>query len=210
MTLNLKTTILLSTLLAVVLNVGQFLASTISRRDAFSPAWAYADKASAPSGPAKLSLIPVAAPAGSSGGGSSVAPAADAAGIAIALERNGMRSDFAPLYLSVQRQTGTPWQLLAAVHKVETGQSGNTARTSYAGATGPMQFMPATFNSYAADGDANGTRDITDIDDAMLAAGRYLGANGASKGQYSTALYHYNHSWSYVSQVTGIAKSLGL
>jgi hypothetical protein len=43
-----------------------------------------------------------------------------------------------------------------------------------------------------------------------MGAGRYLGANGASKGNYSNALYHYNHSWSYVSTVTGIAKQLGL
>ena len=43
-----------------------------------------------------------------------------------------------------------------------------------AGATGPMQFMPATFALYAADGDGNGTTDITNLSDSLLTAGRYL------------------------------------
>jgi membrane-bound lytic murein transglycosylase B len=73
-----------------------------------------------------------------------------------------------------------------------------------------MQFMPATFNSYALDGDGNGTRDITDVDDAIFTAGRYLAAGGANSGNYNDALYHYNHSATYVSQVRGIAARLGL
>jgi membrane-bound lytic murein transglycosylase B len=73
-----------------------------------------------------------------------------------------------------------------------------------------MQFMPATFAHYAMDGDGNGTRDITDVDDAVMSAGRYLAANGAKSGNYTNALYQYNHSSSYVSTVRGIAARLGL
>lgn len=122
----------------------------------------------------------------------------------------GLDPSFASHYVAVQAQTGVPWQLLAAVHKVETGQSGDTTRTSYAGATGPMQFMPATFNHYALDGDGDGTRRISDLDDAMLTAGRYLAAGGADRGNYNRALYNYNHSTTYVSKVLTIARKLGL
>jgi membrane-bound lytic murein transglycosylase B len=73
-----------------------------------------------------------------------------------------------------------------------------------------MQFMPATFSHYGADGDGDGTRNIHDLDDALLSAGRYLAANGAAKGQYQNALYHYNHSYAYVNQTLGIARKLGL
>src|SRR5262249_38651869 len=122
----------------------------------------------------------------------------------------GLNPVYAGLYLSVQQHTGTPWQVLAAVHHYETGQAGTTTRTSSAGATGPMQFLPATFARYAADGNGDGQADIHNLDDAMLTAGRYLAAGGAGRGQYSTALYHYNHSWSYVSRVLDLAHQLGL
>ncbi|HUD10913.1 MAG TPA: lytic murein transglycosylase, partial [Candidatus Saccharimonadia bacterium] len=93
-----------------------------------------------------------------------------------------------------------------AVHSVESGQSGDTTRTSSAGATGPMQFIPATFYAYAAPGQT----DIDNTADAVLAAGRYLAAGGAARGDYQNALYHYNHSWDYVDHVMAIADSLGL
>ncbi|HSX01214.1 MAG TPA: lytic transglycosylase domain-containing protein [Candidatus Saccharimonas sp.] len=126
------------------------------------------------------------------------------------LSAAGLDPAYASLYLGVQAQTGTPWQLLAAVHETETHQSGNTSRTSPAGATGPMQFLPATFRTYALDGDGDGHAVITNVNDAVLTAGRYLAAGGAARGDYRTALYHYNHSWSYVSHVLGIASRLGL
>jgi hypothetical protein len=219
MQINLKTTIMLSSSLAIILNVGHFLVSYPKSKDAFFTSSAYADTVSvkpqtaAPAKPSPLPKLSATAP-----GGSTITPVstsvsgqtADVASVAAALGRAGLKSDFAALYLSVQHQTGTPWQLLAAVHHQETGQSGNTNRSSYAGATGPMQFMPATFNRYALDGDGNGTTDITDVDDAMFTAGRYLAAGGADRGQYSQALYNYNHSWSYVSLVMSTAHRLGL
>ena len=73
-----------------------------------------------------------------------------------------------------------------------------------------MQFMPATFRIYAQDGDGDGAKDIHNLDDAMLTAGHYLAAGGATRRQYSTALYHYNHSSSYVGKVLNLAHRLGL
>jgi membrane-bound lytic murein transglycosylase B len=216
MTINLKTILLASSFVAVGLNVVQFVDSALQRKDAFSPSWAYADKSAAGTSagsPKRTVVSPSPQPAAPATSISTVpaTPAGDTVtAVATKLAANGLRSEFAALYLDVQGRTGTPWQLLAAVHKVETGQRGDTTVTSYAGAQGPMQFMPATWRRYGGDGDRNGTTDIHDVDDAVLAAGHYLAAGGATRGQYSTALYHYNHSWSYVSKVTGIARKLGL
>lgn len=102
-----------------------------------------------------------------------------------------------------------PWQILAAVHFVETRQSGDTTRTSYAGATGPMQFIPSTFAAYAVDGDGDGTASIYDLHDAIFTAAKYLAANGADRGNVRGALFRYNHSYSYVNRVLAIARSMG-
>lgn len=212
--LNLKTTILISSAIAGLLNVWQYASSLKQRQEAFSPNHTYAErtvpgsltsttKADVISPPDNAPAPPASAPA-------SPATIADATAVAVRLSRAGLKPNYAATYLSVQQQTGVPWQLLAAVHRVETNQAGSTTRTSYAGATGPMQFMPATFRAYGVDGSGDGVKDVHNLDDAMLSAGRYLAANGAARGNYSNALYRYNHSWSYVSKVRGIAGQLGL
>jgi soluble lytic murein transglycosylase-like protein len=211
MQINLKTTILASSALAGLLNLVQFTVSYNQRAQAaFAPSWAYASSVQPSPTPvaAKAQTVATAAAPATA----TAAPAANdpAASAAAKLTAAGLQAGFAPNYLAVQAQTGTPWQLLAAVHQTETGQSGDTGRKSYAGATGPMQFMPATFRAYALDGDANGTKDITDLDDALLTAGRYLAAGGAARGNYQTALFNYNHSNTYVSHVLAIAHRLGL
>jgi membrane-bound lytic murein transglycosylase B len=215
MQLNLKTTIFLSALLAGGLNAVQYLSSNQQRRDALTAPSNSTLSAPSTPGPvvSKAATVGAPAPAQTAAATTAAAPTAtatDTTTIAGKLAAAGLNPSWAGLYLSVSQQTGVPWQILAAVHRVETGQSGTTTRTSYAGATGPMQFMPATFNHYAVDGNNDGVRDIHNIDDAMLTAGRYLAAGGAAKGQYSAALYNYNHSNAYVSHVLGIARQLGL
>ncbi|GAC1602763.1 MAG: hypothetical protein NVS3B29_06400 [Candidatus Saccharimonadales bacterium] len=163
-----------------------------------------ADASAATPKTAASTVTPIASPA-------PAGPAADPVAAAQArLTTAHLKPDYAALYLAVQARTGTPWQLLAAVHQVETGGSGDTTRTSYAGAVGPMQFMPTTFAHYALDGDGNGTKSITSVDDAVMSAGNYLRAGGASEGRYSAALYNYNHSSAYVNNVLTIARRLGL
>src|SRR6185369_839792 len=211
MVTSLKTTVLASSALAGLLNLVQYATSYDLQhaRAAFAPAWAASSTPQPSPGPAPpkarpLATDPTPVP--------TPVPAAydPSANIAAKLAAAGIKPTYAGSYLAVQAKTGTPWQLLAAVHQTETGQSGDTARRSYAGATGPMQFMPATFAHYALDGDANGTKDITDFDDALLSAGNYLRAGGADKGRYSAALFNYNHSNTYVSHVLSIARRLGL
>lgn len=205
MTSGLKTTIFGSFVLAGLLNAIQFASDyNHSSKEAFSPSWADAATAKPKSATASAAAVtPIITP--------TPAPALGPVAAAQAkLTAAHLKPEFAASYLSVQAQTGTPWQLLAAVHQIETGQSGDTTRSSYAGAVGPMQFMPATFAHYALDGDGNGTRTITDFDDALLSAGNYLRAGGADKGRYSAALYDYNHSYTYVNNVMAIAHRLGL
>lgn len=218
MTKGLANTILASGTLAAALNLWQVVSSVNqSARDSFSPAWAEAAApkpvtvSPAPSPAASPEVSPATAPAGAPAPPPTPDPNANrVAAVNSRLINAGLHPWFAANYLAVEAKTGTPWQLLAAVHYVETGQSGDTSRSSYAGATGPMQFMPATFARYAADGDGDGAARITDVDDALLSAGRYLATAGASKGYYTSALLSYNHSTTYASNTLAIARRLGL
>jgi membrane-bound lytic murein transglycosylase B len=97
------------------------------------------------------------------------------------------------LYQEAEAAFGIPWSYLAAINLVETG-TGRIRGTSIAGAQGPMQFLPATWEAYGAGGDINDPRD------AIMAAARYLAANGGA-GDIDHALYRYNHSDRYVRGV---------
>lgn len=70
-------------------------------------------------------------------------------------------------------------------------------------AVGPMQFIPGTWRRWAADGDGDGVTDPQDIDDAALAAGRYLCADGsmATAEGWRAAVLSYNASDSYLRTV---------
>lgn len=118
------------------------------------------------------------------------------------------RTNFTQLYKDAGKRFGIPWQILAAIHSCETGQSGNTTITSYAGATGPMQFMPATWRAYGVDGNGDGRADIYNVDDAVHSAARYLAANNGGS-DIRGALYRYNRAQWYVNKVIGIARGWG-
>lgn len=78
----------------------------------------------------------------------------------------------------------------------------------YDHAVGPMQFLPSTWAAVAVDGDADGRRNVQDIDDAALGSAVYLCADhgdlGTRAGQRA-ALLRYNHSQSYAAEVLAIA-----
>jgi hypothetical protein len=118
-------------------------------------------------------------------------------------------TSFRPLYMAAGARFNVPWQLIEAVHQVESGKSGSTAKRSYAGAVGPMQFMPGTWRAYAVDGNADGNADITDVTDAIYTAAHYLAKSGADEGRIQDAVFNYNHSNSYVRTVVSIAQEIG-
>ncbi len=103
-------------------------------------------------------------------------------------------------YRSAEAATGAPWQYLAAIHFVET-RMGRIRGNSIAGAQGPMQFIPTTWDIYGEGGDINNTHD------AIHAAARMLRRNGAPSNM-ATALYSYNPSNRYVRAVTLYAEQI--
>lgn len=107
------------------------------------------------------------------------------------------------LYGEAQQRFGVPWQILAAVQLVETGM-GRIVGLSSAGAQGPMQFMPATWDAYGMGGDVWNTRD------AVMGAANYLAANGADEGRLDHALFHYNRDMRYVRAVRHYASVMRL
>lgn len=76
-------------------------------------------------------------------------------------------------------------------------------------AVGPMQFIPATWTQYAVDADRDGVADPQDIDDAALAAARYLCAgdrNLAEPGGWWAAVLAYNTVQQYANEVFDAAE----
>ena len=105
---------------------------------------------------------------------------------------------------------GLDWTGLAAIHKVETG-FGMGPVTSSKGAEGPMQFLPSTFEAYGVDGNGDGRTDVDDVTDAIFSAARLLCANRAGDPAHlATAIWNYNHSQAYVSEVLSLAASYGV
>jgi soluble lytic murein transglycosylase-like protein len=103
-------------------------------------------------------------------------------------------------YREAESATGVGWNYLAAINQIET-TFGRVVGLSSAGAHGPMQFMPSTFAAYGGNGD------ILSPHDSIIAAGRYLAANGFSQDP-DHALFRYNNSDLYVRAVKDYAAVL--
>jgi membrane-bound lytic murein transglycosylase B len=100
---------------------------------------------------------------------------------------------------------GEDWYILAAIGKIESNHGENLG-PSTAGALGPMQFLPSTWESYGMDGNGDGRANIMDPEDAIPAAAAYLVLNGAPEDWYR-ALFAYNHADWYVKEVLAIAEA---
>jgi len=98
----------------------------------------------------------------------------------------------------------TPWQILSAIHLTESGRQKVQEKTSSAGATGTMQFMPNTWDSYCSDLD-NGI-----LKDDIICADRYLQANLKIKKNWIKTIWQYNHSNYYVATILDEARIMGL
>lgn len=75
-------------------------------------------------------------------------------------------------------------------------------------AVGPMQFIPSTWRKWASDGNGDHSGDPQQIDDAALAAARYLCAGDRDMGTPSgwwAGVFSYNNSVPYGQKVFGLA-----
>jgi murein DD-endopeptidase MepM/ murein hydrolase activator NlpD len=107
------------------------------------------------------------------------------------------------LWLRAGAAYGIPWQVLAAINKIESNFGRNMGPSS-AGAVGWMQFMPDTWLRWGLDASGDGIADPWNPEDAVYAAARYL---AAAEGQtdISRAVFAYNHALWYVDDVLQLA-----
>jgi cell wall-associated NlpC family hydrolase len=134
----------------------------------------------------------------------------DLAGGASTLALSRIPPTYLRMYVSAARTCpGLPWAVLAGIGTVESdnGRSdlpGVHSGANFAGAEGPMQFEPATFAEFAVDADHDGTADVYDPADAIYTAAAMLCADGAAGGAPAgirRAIFAYNHSAAYVTDV---------
>jgi len=100
-------------------------------------------------------------------------------------------------YRAAGARFGIDWEYLAAINFIETS-FGRIRGTSVAGAQGPMQFIPTTWDIY-------GRGDINSVRNSIFAAGRFLKAQGFARSP-AAALFRYNNSTAYVRGVSLVAK----
>ena len=103
-------------------------------------------------------------------------------------------------YRRAQSRFGVDWEVLAAINFVET-RFGRIRSSSVAGAQGPMQFIPSTWEAYGMGGD------VHDPHDAIMAAANYLNSSGAPN-DYQGALYAYNPAQEYVDAIWAYAREI--
>jgi hypothetical protein len=117
-------------------------------------------------------------------------------------------------YFSLFRQSaarycpGLSWTVLAAIGQIESGDGANPG-PSPAGALGPMQFLPSTWERWGitAFGEP-GPPNVMDPYDAVPSAARYLCAAGAATpGGLPGAIFAYNHAGWYVREVLALAQA---
>ena len=132
--------------------------------------------------------------------GSALAPATLAAEIPnFFIGRFSIPPFLLSIYQAAGIQYGVPWEVLAAINEIETDY-GRNLNVSTAGATGWMQFMPASWRAYGVDANEDGRKDPYNPVDAIFAAARYLKAAGADQ-DLRKAIFAYNHAIWYVDSV---------
>jgi cell wall-associated NlpC family hydrolase len=129
-------------------------------------------------------------------------------GAATALAKKDIPPDYLIWYMDAAATCpGLPWSVLAGIGEVESdhGRSdlpGVHSGHNFAGAEGPMQFLPTTFAQYAIGPD----KPLSPYDpaDAIYTAAAMLcakGARGGSASGIANAIFAYNHAQWYVNEV---------
>jgi len=116
-------------------------------------------------------------------------------------------SDLLTIWQRAGAAYGIPWQVLAAINKVESNFGRNMGPSS-AGAIGWMQFMPDTWLRWGVDANGDGIADPWNPEDAIYSAARYLAAAGGAT-DIARAIFAYNHADWYVQEVLQLAQLFG-
>jgi membrane-bound lytic murein transglycosylase B len=103
-------------------------------------------------------------------------------------------------YRAAAQATGIDWTYLAAINYIES-DFGRSTGPSSAGALGPMQFLPSTWQQFGEGGN------IMSPHDSIMAAARFLRWAGAPR-DYMAAVYAYNHDRDYVAAVQDLAAAM--
>jgi hypothetical protein len=112
-----------------------------------------------------------------------------------------------PIYQACGTEYGIPWEVLAAINKIET-DFGKNLNVSSAGAVGWMQFLPSSWETYGLDANGDGRKDPYNPVDAICAAAHYLKVAGGQKDLYG-AILAYNHADWYAQEVLTYARAYG-
>lgn len=112
-----------------------------------------------------------------------------------------------PIYQACGTEYGIPWEVLAAINKIET-DFGKNLNVSSAGAVGWMQFLPSSWEMYGLDANGDGRKDPYNPVDAICAAAHYLKVAGGQKDLYG-AILAYNHADWYAQEVLTYARAYG-
>jgi murein DD-endopeptidase MepM/ murein hydrolase activator NlpD len=116
-------------------------------------------------------------------------------------------AELRPLWEQAGAAYGIPWQVLAAINKIESNFGQNMGPSS-AGAIGWMQFIPSTWLRWGTDADGNGVADPWTAADAIYSAARYLAASGGQT-DIARGVFAYNHADWYVREVLELARVYG-
>lgn len=143
---------------------------------------------------------------------------------------NEVPKEFKELYENIADKYSIDWEVLAAIHRVETAFSSNNTKSS-AGAIGHTQFMKCTwigwgypgcqgglgnadvpedeytdpekikkYGGEGVDGNGNGKADPNEISDALSATAEKLYNDGVND-DIEKAIFNYNRSDDYVADV---------
>lgn len=145
-------------------------------------------------------------------------------------------AEYIPIYQAAEAEYGVPWNLLAAIHRMETRFSTMANMVSPVGAIGHVQVMKCTFvgweypgcgglgnadipdsdlmdpkiitqyGGYGVDANQDGKADPWNIEDAIFSAAHMIAANGGAEGNFQKAIFAYNHSEPYVAEVMKYAR----
>lgn len=146
----------------------------------------------------------------------------DRTSVATSISRRALQA-YAGAELELEREKPAcklGWDTLAGIGKIESNDGRTLTDAGYSTspilgpavqgslhAQGPMQFMPSTWAKWGADGNGDGVADPNQIDDATLAAARYLCSYGAldTAAGWHAAVFGYNHLETYVAAVAAQA-----